>query len=171
MRPACLPRPLADVRLPRGGDFCGFYFLFSGTNFEAAPPPFLGKQKAGISSSLCKNIYSSTTFWLNRIKMLAACALVVVPAGSKALSSWPLIKGEISKRMFYTRTRKCLSKRLPSNLSNSRSTLAIKESSNLPQRFFHDIRNIANGFLYCRFGKFIGRSVSVLTVCMAAIHS
>ena len=63
------------------------FFVTSTSAFEAAPPLFPGKQKAGISSSLCKNIYSSTTFWLNRIKMLAACALVVVPAGSKALSS------------------------------------------------------------------------------------
>ena len=76
---------LASVFLNR---FCeSLFFVYCPANFAVAPPPFLGKQKAGISSSLCKNIYSSTTFWLNRIKMLAACALVVVPAGSKALSS------------------------------------------------------------------------------------
>ena len=61
--------------------------LSTGRNFEVAPPLFWGKQKAGISSSLCIKIQFSTSFWSNRIKMLAVWALIAVPPASMVPSS------------------------------------------------------------------------------------
>ncbi len=67
------------------------FFVYSTAILRRPPPLFPGKRKAGISSSLCKNIHSSTTFWSKRIRILAAWARVVVPPGSKVPSSWPLM--------------------------------------------------------------------------------
>ena len=72
--------------------FCeALFFAYCPAIFEGTPLLFLGKRKAGIAPSLRIKIHFSTTFWSNLIRILAACALVVVPAGSKVPSSWPLI--------------------------------------------------------------------------------
>lgn len=65
--------------------------LSTGRIFEVAPPLFPGKQKAGIAPGPRIKIQFSTTFWSNRIRMLAAWARVVVPPGSRVPSSWPLM--------------------------------------------------------------------------------
>ena len=49
------------------------FFVTSTANVEVAPTPILGKQKAGISSSLCIKIQFSTTFWSNRIRIRPVC--------------------------------------------------------------------------------------------------
>ena len=67
------------------------FFVYSTAIFEVASPLFPCKRKAGISSSLCIKIHFSTTFWSNLIRILAAWARVVMPAGSRVPSSWPLI--------------------------------------------------------------------------------
>ena len=41
--------------------------------FEVTSPQILGKQKAGISSSLCIKIQFSTSFWSNRIRIRPVC--------------------------------------------------------------------------------------------------
>ena len=46
--------------------------LSTGRIFEVAPPLFPGKQKAGIAPGPRIKIQFSTTFWSNRIRMLAA---------------------------------------------------------------------------------------------------
>lgn len=49
------------------------FFVTSTAILEAAPPLFPGKQKAGISSSLCIKIQFSTSFWSNRIRIRPIC--------------------------------------------------------------------------------------------------
>ena len=69
------------------------YSLFTAPQILRRPLLFWGKQKAGMASSLRINIQFSTRFWSNRMRIAAAWARVVVPAGSRVPSSWPLIKG------------------------------------------------------------------------------
>lgn len=58
-------------------------FTYCPAFFEMSPPLISSKQKAGITPGPRIKIHFSTTFWPNRIRILAAWARVVVPAGSK----------------------------------------------------------------------------------------
>lgn len=68
------------------------FFVYSTANFEVAQASVRGKRKAGIAPGLCMNIQFSTRFWSNRFKMLAAYALVAVPARSVVSLAWQGIR-------------------------------------------------------------------------------